>query len=253
MAPQRPAFHPQPQLYEAVYDQQVEETIAARTKGDPPSHSRINIRKNTTILSARITGSGSGSGLLFNSAEAEKDHKNASPSFSLVLRNQVSQEFSTAHYDALVCATGYQRTAWVQLLRNSSLAKHFGLQQATSNVQLISVNERLATHTNHSSFELKEPFDSETPSPTTTSSISTPPTSPHFSSVNAPEALEIAIPTQLAISRKYQLLPVEGDCFKPRIYLQGVEEATHGLSDTLLSVLGVRAGEVVEDICVNYA
>ena len=36
--------------------------------------------------------------------------------------------------------------------------------------------------------------------------------------------------------------------FLPRIYLQGCTEATHGLSESLLSILGVRAGLVVDDI-----
>ncbi|KAJ6262345.1 hypothetical protein Dda_3152 [Drechslerella dactyloides] len=35
------------------------------------------------------------------------------------------------------------------------------------------------------------------------------------------------------------------------IYLQGCNEMTHGLSDTLLSVLAVRAGEVVDSIFIN--
>lgn len=68
--------------------------------------------------------------------------------------------------------------------------------------------------------------------------------------------IDSQIPDTVYISRNYQLIPArlegsDGDSapFKPRIYLQGVEEGTHGLSDTLLSVLGVRAGEVVADIC----
>ena len=62
-------------------------------------------------------------------------------------------------------------------------------------------------------------------------------------------------PRKMYISRNYRLLPVEEQgkeqaksAFQGRIYLQGVEEATHGLSDSLLSVLGVRAGEVVGDM-----
>ncbi|KAF8077886.1 hypothetical protein FPV67DRAFT_1463320 [Lyophyllum atratum] len=61
--------------------------------------------------------------------------------------------------------------------------------------------------------------------------------------------------TRLPISSTFHgIIDVDGRAdavsqFKPRVYLQGVEEATHGLSDTLLSVLGVRAGEVVDDLC----
>jgi L-ornithine N5-oxygenase len=57
----------------------------------------------------------------------------------------------------------------------------------------------------------------------------------------------------LYISRRYRLLPLPtaGNEFIPKIYLQGCAEETHGLSDTLLSVTGVRAGEIVEDLCSN--
>ncbi len=54
---------------------------------------------------------------------------------------------------------------------------------------------------------------------------------------------------KIYISRGYRLVPTDNSGLKSRIYLQGVEEATHGLSDSLLSVLGVRAGEVVDDLC----
>lgn len=36
--------------------------------------------------------------------------------------------------------------------------------------------------------------------------------------------------------------------FKPTIFIQGGSEQTHGLSDTLLSVTAVRAGEIVESL-----
>jgi L-ornithine N5-oxygenase len=40
-----------------------------------------------------------------------------------------------------------------------------------------------------------------------------------------------------------------GEEFAPKIYLQGCAEETHGLSETLLSVMGIRAAELVEDLC----
>jgi L-ornithine N5-monooxygenase len=63
----------------------------------------------------------------------------------------------------------------------------------------------------------------------------------------------------LQISRAYRLLPrdpwgVNGTsqmplkAFKPRVYIQGIAEETHGMSDTLLSVVSVRAGEVMDDL-----
>lgn len=48
-----------------------------------------------------------------------------------------------------------------------------------------------------------------------------------------------------AVDRNYRLVmpPSDAGC-----YLQGVNEATHGISDSLLSVAAVRAQEIVEDI-----
>lgn len=78
------------------------------------------------------------------------------------------------------------------------------------------------------------------------SSSSTPPTSPTLSAAVPP-------PLTARISRRYRLLACDqeqhgSDSWNGRIYLQGCSEGTHGLSDTLLSVLGVKAGEVVDDI-----
>ncbi|HJQ01594.1 MAG TPA: SidA/IucD/PvdA family monooxygenase [Jatrophihabitans sp.] len=51
---------------------------------------------------------------------------------------------------------------------------------------------------------------------------------------------------EIAVSRNYRLqLPatVQAGC-----YLQGVNEATHGMADTLLSVLAIRSEEIVTDL-----
>ena len=64
---------------------------------------------------------------------------------------------------------------------------------------------------------------------------------------------------KIRISRTYRLLPVEENTlirdtssshkkFLPRVYIQGIAEETHGLSDTLLSVLSIRCGEVIDDL-----
>jgi L-ornithine N5-oxygenase len=36
-------------------------------------------------------------------------------------------------------------------------------------------------------------------------------------------------------------------------YLQGTNEATHGMADSLISVLAVRAGEIVNDLLTHRA
>lgn len=48
------------------------------------------------------------------------------------------------------------------------------------------------------------------------------------------------------LGRDYRLSTIPE--FKPKIYLQGYSESTHGLSDTLLSVAAIRAGEIAESI-----
>ncbi|KAG9089450.1 hypothetical protein FS749_001322 [Ceratobasidium sp. UAMH 11750] len=56
-------------------------------------------------------------------------------------------------------------------------------------------------------------------------------------------------PSGVRITRAYRLLPVEQHAdFTARVYVQGCAESSHGLSDTLLSVLGPRSGEVVADM-----
>ncbi|MGY0067837.1 SidA/IucD/PvdA family monooxygenase [Streptomyces sp. QTS137] len=55
----------------------------------------------------------------------------------------------------------------------------------------------------------------------------------------------------LRVSRNYRL-----DLGRPAtgaLYLQGVNEATHGIADSLLSVLAARSAEITEDILVHRA
>ncbi|MGW8391852.1 SidA/IucD/PvdA family monooxygenase [Pseudoduganella sp. HUAS MS19] len=44
--------------------------------------------------------------------------------------------------------------------------------------------------------------------------------------------------------RHYRLRSVEG--FHPAVFVQGASEASHGLSDTLLSITAIRAGEILD-------
>ncbi|WP_330230688.1 SidA/IucD/PvdA family monooxygenase [Nocardia sp. NBC_00508] len=52
--------------------------------------------------------------------------------------------------------------------------------------------------------------------------------------------------TELAVSRRYRL--DLGESAWGAVYLQGVNEATHGISDTLISVLAHRSQDIVDDI-----
>lgn len=53
------------------------------------------------------------------------------------------------------------------------------------------------------------------------------------------------------ISRNFRLRTVPG--FRPGVFLQGFCEATHGLSDTLLSTLPIRAQEILSEIAAGPA
>lgn len=153
-------------------------------------------------------------------------------------------------------ATGYQRTAWVDMLKSSSLGKYFGLHPDVDSANCYlapfheGVEDREASKENGLGVGRGNSVDS---SPASESTISTPPTSPFSSHAQLDHAH--AGPVKVFITRNYRLVPTSGSCeseehqLKGRIYLQGVEEGTHGLSDTLLSVLAVRAGELFGDMC----
>ncbi|MEV6531357.1 SidA/IucD/PvdA family monooxygenase [Streptomyces sp. NPDC051639] len=53
-------------------------------------------------------------------------------------------------------------------------------------------------------------------------------------------------PQRYAIRRDYSVESVEG--FGPKVFLQGFAEATHGFSEVLLSLMPVRAAEIVRSI-----
>jgi L-ornithine N5-oxygenase len=54
---------------------------------------------------------------------------------------------------------------------------------------------------------------------------------------------------RVEVTREYQL--ILGEPSAAACYLQGVNEATHGIADSLLSVLAHRAAEITEDILVH--
>ncbi|MFJ9559204.1 lysine N(6)-hydroxylase/L-ornithine N(5)-oxygenase family protein [Streptomyces fuscichromogenes] len=61
--------------------------------------------------------------------------------------------------------------------------------------------------------------------------------------------LRMETPERYAIRRDYAIESVEG--FAPRIFLQGFAEATHGFSEVLLSLMPVRAAEIVQSLAEN--
>lgn len=166
---------------------------------------------------------------------------------------------SNSTYDLVVCGTGYDRTGWIKLIANSNVASRFGLNKSvrTQDVKVCSADE-INVHDEELRNVLgyggqgrgRASRKSTSPAGSTDSSApSTPITPPLHSLAASTELTPPSSGTKLYVSRAYRLLPSEGEEMRGRIYLQGCTEATHGLSDTLLSVMGVKSGEVVADLC----
>jgi len=210
----------------------------------------IDIKPYTFVASVEVQNSGEEASLLL-SAEKSVAIDNGSPALRIKSQNSMSRIETEQHYDVIVYATGYERSSWVELLKNSSIGKHFGLTSSSSNIRLVPSSEGLQYPPPTISLQVQYHASS-----TSSSAESSPHTSPELGMFSSGELERPQHQHQeLAISRNYRLLPLgfsserkEQTNFTPRIYLQGVEEYTHGLSDTLLSVLGVRAGEVVNDL-----
>lgn len=162
-------------VYEAMYDQRVEDDLAEgrRSPGPEPSPgARLRILPYRELLSASRPSSSPHSGI------------------TLSLRHTLHNETTTDHYDAVICATGYERQAGRRMV-NAGLAKLFPDQDLST----------------------------------------------------------------CEVRRNYRLnLPAagpEGREVKVGVWLQGSCEASHGISDSLLSVAAVRAGEIVDAIAVE--
>ncbi|KAF5367963.1 hypothetical protein D9758_004464 [Tetrapyrgos nigripes] len=224
------------QLYEIIYDQKVDSAIAARRQDKSTPSPVINICANSSIISI--------------------NHNSESNAFSFTIVNSHTREVIESKYDAIVCATGYIRTNWVDLLRQSKqLGKRFGVDSSSRvPVRLVPFAPRIASDVTSITMPELSPTISETSSglhsPLTPITSSQPATPTVEGNVDQAEQ-------KVYISRQYRLLPLSSasssgktadEELKAKIYVQGMEESTHGLSDTLLSVMGPRAGEVVEDL-----
>jgi len=104
-----------------MYDQKVDDGIPRR-KGDdsPVAGARIIIRPYLDLLSAEIKTQ--------TSEETEK--------LALTFQNTTTKDISEAAYDAVVCATGYERQSWLNLLKSSNIGRRFGLSSVTDKVSL---------------------------------------------------------------------------------------------------------------------
>lgn len=166
--------------------------------------------------------------------------------FTFTLQNVHTRAVHKKEYDIVVAATGYHRSGWAALLQRSELSKVF-FQGTGSDVTLIPVSNQDALSL--ASLDMERSLSKESQSADSDAEPRSDPSTPLTESETQFDSdPETPTPAVLHISRNYRILPLPGHEFAPKIYVQGVEETTHGLSDTLLSVLGVRSGEVVDDM-----
>lgn len=235
-------------LYEVMYDQKVDRDIAGRGGNAlPVTGACITIKNYSNVSSAEISAQP-----LQASTETN--------SLSVVFQDTLTQDFSETTYDAIICATGYERNSWSKLLKASSLGRHFGLRATSSDKTRLSVDRDFgvavekngdcaAPIMNGKNGILKVAANGRNGHSQTSDMRN------NADAIHAPYAsTETKVSETLYISRHYRLLPLPtaDHEFIPKIYLQGCAEETHGLSETLLSVMGIRAGEMVEDLCSNY-
>ncbi|EGN93240.1 hypothetical protein SERLA73DRAFT_189745 [Serpula lacrymans var. lacrymans S7.3] len=225
-------------LYEIMYDQRIDDAVEKRTnRANMSTHPRITIKPYSELLTAELV----------DPADATESQVN------LVFQNTLSRDMYEATYDAVISATGYDRRSWLSLLTSSPVGKYYGLSSVSGEIHLASTTELSEDKRSLAFQAINTNTNTHTSDTSTSSAVSSPPSSPGGSvGVRTPPVSQ-----KLYVSRNYQLLPVSPsgdvvdaplDDFKARVYLQGCTEDTHGLSDTLLSIVGVKCGELVEDI-----
>ncbi|KAF9792226.1 L-lysine 6-monooxygenase (NADPH-requiring)-domain-containing protein [Thelephora terrestris] len=242
-------------LHELLYEQQMDDSILRRAKlnGD-----KEEIRQRS-VLPPHITIHSYSSLVALDLIEAPTgvpDHKDDDV-FLLTLQSDVTKQLSQLEYDIVICATGYDRSSWLQLLRRSELGKDFIHGNPSPSAPVLV----LPDHAQKSDLHAPWPVDLSVEasgmtdgSTSTSSSVSTLPTSWESPPPNPCGHLshgDIAHdpPSKVYVTRAYRLVPeVSGAEPLPRIYIQGCTESTHGLSDTLLSVISIKAGEIAVDL-----
>ncbi|OBZ75954.1 L-ornithine N(5)-monooxygenase [Grifola frondosa] len=204
-------------LYEVMYHQKLLDGVASRTGRDDGSvRVRINLRSHTIVSAAEDA-----------SAEVSNEHGGIHLTLHAIYSRSVSQKT----YDAIVCGTGYDRDSWVRILQTSDLGEYFGLKPS-SPIELVASGES----GEEPAVSIFNDVDEMLP----------------FARIEAQRPLtpiEALYLTELSSPAGKRGKEVALGEDAPRIYLQGCTQATHGLSESLLSILGVRAGSVVDELC----
>lgn len=232
-------------LYEEVYAQKVEDAADSRPLGGVSEPDAARVRIN--ILPYQDI-----SHLSVSDAEMS-----AKPSFAVRLRHILTGEEQDRSYDIVIMGTGYERQSWMRLFGPGErkdvvpLSEVFGLTPLAP-IQLHPTAEESAGKpiSQLSKLDVAEALAAKVqaaqPLTPPRSGATTPPSPAESTASTLAEGVP---PSAVRITRAYRLLPVDQHPeFTARVYVQGCAETSHGLSDTLLSVIGPRSGEVVTDM-----
>ncbi|GAA5868056.1 hypothetical protein JCM8547_000790 [Rhodosporidiobolus lusitaniae] len=257
------------ELYQTMYAQKVDEDISARS---PSSASDLvhDPKLNIKPFSALVSG----------------DFDSSSSTVTLTIHNSVLSETREVEYDVVVCGTGYDRQAWRHILFPSSSPSSAVSTSSLPSVPLgqllpdvregslsespslssppaLELPETAFASSSRRAFADSPTFSPSSRSPSSardtsssrrsaspTTAASSPPSPGSPTSKSGGDTREGEHDYQVA--ENYRLLLPErtktGRAFRPTVWLQGSCEKTHGISDSLLSVLAVRSGEVVQSI-----
>ncbi|KAI1795864.1 L-lysine 6-monooxygenase (NADPH-requiring)-domain-containing protein [Ganoderma leucocontextum] len=222
-------------LYEVMYHQNLLDGVKARTGQDEESNrTRITLRPHNSVFAAEII-------------PPTSDASSNGEAVRLTMHGVLTRAVMQKTYDVVFCGTGYERDSWMKILASSNLADDLGIKGST--IQLVTEAEAKSLAIHPLLADLSDATSHETSS-STSDGFSTPPTpdTPHSDHSKLVGEMQ---PSKVRISRTYRLLPEkDGESASgPRVYLQGCTQSTHGLSESLLSILGVRAGMVVDELC----
>jgi L-ornithine N5-oxygenase len=232
-------------LYEEVYAQKVDDAAESRPLGGVSAPDGARVRIN--ILSYQDTAH-------LSVSDSEMSNE---PTFSIRLRHLLTGEEHDRGYDAIILGTGYERQSWMRLFGQGErkdvapLSEVFGLTPLAP-IRLLPVIESETTKSAESLSKLDvveaiaAKVQGAQPLTPPRSGATTPPSPAESTGSTLAEGIP---PPSVRITRAYRLLPVDQHSdFTARVYVQGCAESSHGLSDTLLSVIGPRSGEVVADM-----
>ncbi|KAI0831322.1 lysine/ornithine N-monooxygenase [Trametes gibbosa] len=227
-------------LYEVMYHQKLLDDIKTRTgRAEDSDRTRITLRPYTSIYAAET-------------ASADHVEPSIAESVRLTLHGIHTRAVSQSSYDAVFCGTGYDRDSWMRLIASSNLADYLGVK--STNIELVADSEPLDQGPLLLFADVEDAGVISPVSSRSTDGFSTPPTPATPHSQHSKLNLETQV-SKVRISRSYRLLASQASkshteaADEPRIYLQGCTQSTHGLSESLLSILGVRAGLVVDELC----